>query len=75
MRAGQYQSLAAKATYVHGPLVGRSQESPLASAAGLGQGQCELPSCMLSELAPLVDPRLVVLSDVGFGSPWGESLS
>ena len=30
---------------------------------------------MLSEPAPFLDPRRVALSDVGIGSPWGDSLS
>ena len=51
-------------------------------ASGILQGSCsrawkphaELPASMPSESAPLLDPRRVVVSDVGIGTPWGERL-
>ena len=53
----------------------RPPESFRAAAAGPGKRHGELPASMPSQSAPLQDPRRVVLSDFGIGSPWGKSLS
>ncbi|TID14453.1 hypothetical protein CANINC_004772, partial [Pichia inconspicua] len=45
------------------------------SCSQAGKPHGELPGSMPSQPAPLPDPRRVVLSDVGIGSPWGGSLS
>ena len=58
-----------------GPWSRRLLESFHAAAARPGKRHGELPGSMPSQLAPLLDPRTVVLSDVGFGAPWGLSLS
>ena len=50
-------------------------ESSRAAAAGPGKRHGELPGSVPSQPAPLQDPMRVVWSDVGIGSPWGESLS
>ena len=58
-----------------GPWPRRPPESSRAAAARPGKRHDELPGCMRSQPAPLLYSRRVVLSDVGIGSPWGESLS
>ena len=58
-----------------GPWSGRPQESTQAAAAGPGKRHAELPGSMPGKPALLLDPRCMVLSDFGIGSPWGESLS
>ena len=58
-----------------GPWSRRPPESSGSAAARLGKRHAELPGSMPCEPAPLLDPRHVVLSDVGIGSPWGECLS
>ena len=63
-----------KVSHVYGPLVGEASGIPRAAAAGPGKRHGELPGSMPSEPAPLVDPRPVVLSDFGIGSPYGECL-
>ena len=39
------------------------------AAAGPGKRHGELPGALASQPAPLLDPRRVMLSDVGIGSP------
>ena len=53
----------------------RPLEFSLPVAAGSGKLHGELPGSMLSEPATLLDPRCVVLSDVGIGALWGGGLS
>ena len=51
--------------------------------SGILSGSCnrhekrygELPDTISGDHATQKDPRRMVLSDVGIGSPWGESLS
>ena len=58
-----------------GPYWRKPPESFRAAAARPGKRHGELPGSMPSQLAPLLDPRTVVLLEVGFGAPWGLSLS
>ena len=53
---------------------GSSQESSRAPAGWLGKRHSDVPGSMPSDPAPLLDPKRVVLSDFGSGSPWGYSL-
>ena len=73
--AGQDQSLAAKATHVDGPLVEEASAIVSRAAAGPGKRHGELPGALPSQPAPLLDPRRVMLSDVGIGSPEGRALA
>ena len=52
----------------------RLQESSRAAAVGPDKWHGDLPGSMLSEPATLLDPRPVVSSDFGIGSPLGENL-
>ena len=52
----------------------RLQESSRAVAVGPDKWHGDLPGSMLSEPATLLDPRPVVSSDFGIGSPLGENL-
>ena len=58
-----------------GPWSRSSPQSSRAPEARTVKHHVALPCSMPSQPAPLLDPRRVVLSDVGIGSPWGESLS
>ena len=58
-----------------GPWSRRPPESFRTAAPRPRKRHGELPGSMPSQLAPLLDPRPVVLSDVGIGAPWGLSLS
>ena len=58
-----------------GPWSGRTQESTRAAAAKLGKRHGELPGSMPSDPAPLNNPRSVVLSDFGIGSPWERAVA
>ena len=53
---------------------GRPQEFSQAAADAPWKQHGDVPGSMLSNPAPLHDPRRVVLSDFGIGSPWGEYL-
>ena len=53
----------------------RRQESCQAATARPSKAHGDLPGSIPSDPAPLLEPRHVVLSDFGFGSTWGESLS
>ena len=73
--AGQNQNFFQRPQNSMGHRSGRPQEFSGADAAGPGKRHGELPGSMLSQPAPLLDPRHVVLSDGGIGSAWGENLS
>ena len=72
---GQDPFLAAKATHVDLPLVQEASGILSGAAARPRKRHGELPGSMPSQPAPLLDRRRVVLSEVGIGSPWGESLT
>ena len=52
-----------------GPWSGGPHETFRAAAAGPAKRHGEVPGSMLSDPAPLLDCRHVVLSDLGIGSP------
>ena len=54
---------------------GRSQEFSGAATARAWKQHSDVPGFVLSDPAPLHDPRRVGLSDFRIGNPWGESLS
>ena len=58
-----------------GPWSGRPQESSQAAAGGPGKRHGEVPGSILSDPVPLVDHRCMLLTNLGIGSPWGDSLS
>ena len=58
-----------------GPWSIRPHESSQAAAVRPGKRHGEVLDSMPSDSAPFLDPRRVVLSDLGIGSPWGESLT
>ena len=66
--ARQDLSLSARPHMSIGPWLWRPPESSRASAARPGTRHGELPGSILSHPAPRLDPRRVVLSDVGIGS-------
>ena len=68
-------SLAALATDDDLSLVEEASRILLVAAAGPGKRHGELPGSMPIQPASLMDPRCVVLSDVGIGSPWGRALA
>ncbi|EFC86890.1 hypothetical protein NEIMUCOT_06695, partial [Neisseria mucosa ATCC 25996] len=61
--------LAATATHVVPPAVEEASAILSGAAAGPGKRHGELPGALPSQPAPLLDPRRVMLSDVGIGSP------
>ena len=67
--AGQDPSLAATATNVAPPTVEEDSGILSGAAAGAGKRHGELPGSLTGQPAPLLDPRRVMLSDVGIGSP------
>ena len=67
--AGQDPSLAATATHVVPPVVEEASGILSGAAAGPAKQHGELPGSLSSHPAPLLDPRGVMLSDVGIGSP------
>ena len=67
--ASQDPSLAVKATQVDKPLVEEASGILSGAAAWPGKRHGELPGALPSQPAPLLDPRRVMLSDVGIGSP------
>ena len=65
--AGQDPCLAAKATHVDRPTIEEPPESSRAAAARPGKRHRELPGSLPSQPSPLLDPRHVMLSDLGMG--------
>ena len=66
---GQDDSLTAKATQVDPALDEEASGILSRAAAGPGKRNGKLPGALPSQPAPLLDPRRVMLSDVGIGSP------
>ena len=67
--AGQDPLLATKTTHLDKPLVVEAFGILSGAAAGPGKRHGELPHSFQSQPALLLDPRHVMLSDVGIGSP------
>ena len=67
--AGKDPSLAATAKHVVPPAVEEASAILSGAAAGPGKRHGELPGSLPSQPAPLLDPRRVMLSDIGIGSP------
>ena len=61
--------MAAKATHFVPPVVEEASGILSGAAAGPGKRHGELQGSFPSQSAPLLDPRLVMLSDVDIGSP------
>ena len=75
MRVSVRISLWFPGTQIYGPIFGQASGPSQAAEAGPWKEHGEVPGSMPSDPAPLRDPRHVVLSDFGIGSPWGENLS
>ena len=72
---GRIRLCSSEATQLYERLVGEDSGILSGSCNKHGKGYGELPDTIPTDHATLQDPRRMVLSDVGIGSPQGESLS